>query len=144
VNPNKISELSNAEVAKIFGQLHLFEFFIKAIRTRAMQIAAKNPKGLPGYKVVEGQSRRRWHDVSEAVTALKKAGLTPKQIYDIKLKGITAIAKLIPVSKREKLMTRITEKPRGYPCLVPESDKRSPINSSAKLDFAEFITSEEE
>ena len=56
--------------------------------------------------------------------------------YEKKLLGITAMQKLLGKSRFDELLTAYIEKPQGKPTLVPDSDKRSAMNT-AKNDFME-------
>ena len=53
----------------------------------------------------------------------------------MKLKGITAMTKLLGKSEFESLLGDLTYKPDGKPTLVPKSDKRPSMKTSAKTDF---------
>ena len=64
--------------------------------------------------------------------------LSEDDIYDMKLKSITAIEKLVGKKVFEQKLSSAVIKPQGAPILVPESDKRPAIGiGQAKLDFAD-------
>lgn len=89
---------------------------------------------VPGYKLVEGRSTRKWSDELLVATAMTAAGLTNDQIYNMKLIGMTEAEKLL--GKKSEVFALATKTP-GKPALVPNSDKRKPLNSgSAAEDFA--------
>ena len=69
---------------------------------------------------------------------MKKAGYDP---YEPKLLGITAMEKLLGKKKFADILNGLVEKPQGKPALVPESDKRPPMNigeNAAKSAYEDF------
>ena len=85
--------------------------------------------GFPGYKLVAGRSNRRWADEVEAEKVLVKL---------LKKKGAYGVPKLLTVTQAEKALGKKKEvikdlivKPEGAPALVPDSDKRKPLQISA-------------
>jgi hypothetical protein len=90
---------------------------------------------IPGYKVVEGRSTRKWEDEAAVADAMREKGLTDEQIYNIKIIGITDAEKLL--GKKSEVLEMATRLP-GKPTLAVLSDKRPPMSvSSAARDFAE-------
>ena len=89
---------------------------------------------MPGFKVVAGRSVRKYSDEAAVAEAAKKAGYT--DIWDKKLIGITAMEKLMCRSTFKDVLGDLVVKPEGKPTLVPESDKRPPLERvSAATDF---------
>ena len=91
---------------------------------------------IPGYKVVEGRSIRKWTDESAVQEVLTACDYTPDQFQVVKLAGIPAIEKLL---KKDfgLLVGDFVIKAPGKPTLVPESDKRPAMGiEQAKLDFS--------
>ena len=80
-------------------------------------------KEIPGYKLVEGSSKRKWVDEADVVKFLKKQGLKKKDLYEEKLLGITKIQKELG-KEGKKLLEPITITPPGKAKIVTESDKR--------------------
>ena len=84
------------------------------------------------FKVVEGRSNRKYSDEEQVAQTVTKAGYDP---YDNSVKGITAMTKLLGKKKFDELLGSLTFKPPGKPTLVPKSDKRPAMKSSAQTDF---------
>ena len=84
------------------------------------------------FKVVEGRSNRKYSDEEQVAQTVTKAGYDP---YDKSVKGITAMTKLLGKKKFDELLGSLTFKPPGKPTLVPKSDKRPAMKSSAQTDF---------
>ena len=106
----------------------------------ALDAAVRGEAEFPGFKVVEGRSNRRYADEDAIASALRKAGFKVADIYKPReLLGITAMEKLVGKNRFGELAGQYIIKPEGAPTLVPESDKRPPLNTAAKAaeDFAE-------
>lgn len=88
---------------------------------------------IPGYKIVEGRSTRKYSDDAEVIKAVEAAGYDP---YDKKLLPITSMEKRLGKEKFNEVLGNLVIKPQGKPTLVVESDKRPPMNS-AYNDFSE-------
>jgi len=98
---------------------------------------AINGKNWPGYKLVEGRSNRCYRDEYEAIDVLLTKGYTREEIFNIKLKGLTDLTKLLGKDKFNSLIDPLLIKPPGKPVLVENSDKRQALGGvdSAKNDF---------
>lgn len=118
------------EIAVILPKIDEIIAWCKDIKEHALKCALQG-LSVPGYKLVAGRSVRKWTALAES-ELLK---LLPEgQIYKKSLQGIPAIEKLL--GKKHEIFSQITEKPSGAPVLVPDSDKRQPVNT-AKTDFEE-------
>ena len=62
---------------------------------------------------------------------MKLEDYTEEQIYNIKLKGITDMEKLLGKKMFTQLLGTYIVKPSGKPTMVPESDKRTELNTAA-------------
>lgn len=92
-----------------------------------------------GWKLVEGKSNRKIMDEIEAVKKLKEAGIDEALLYKREMYGITQLEKNVGKKKLAETLGNLIQKPPGKPTLVPESDKREPINTAEKVaeDFKE-------
>lgn len=88
-----------------------------------------------GFKVVEGRSNRRYADEKAVAEAVKAAGY--RDIYRQSLITITEMEALLGKKRFNEVLDGLVIKPPGKPTLVPISDKRPAITSSAKADFGE-------
>lgn len=93
---------------------------------------------IPGWKLVEGRSNRKYSDADEVAAKLMAAGVPEAIIYERSLLGITAMEKAIGKKKFAELLGDLVVKPQGKPTLVREDDKRLAISSvaSAAADFS--------
>lgn len=93
---------------------------------------------IPGYKLVEGRSNRKYSDADAVAAKLIAAGVPEAVIYERSLLGITALEKAIGKKKFAELLDDLVVKPQGKPTLVPVDDKRQALSSvaSAAADFS--------
>lgn len=98
-------------------------------------------KEIPGYKLVEGKSQRKYINEDKFKEALLANGYSLEDITKVSLKGIPAIEKLVGASAFNKEYREFWDRPQGSPTLVDESDPRPALGSSslAKADFAEEV-----
>ena len=92
---------------------------------------------IPGWKVVEGRSNRKYKgSEEEIVKQCEGAGYDRALLYEHKILGITAMESLLGKKQFEQILGGYGEKPQGKPTLAPESDKRPAITgNSAEEDF---------
>lgn len=132
--------LTLEEVAAILLRLPDFKSWVEQVETFAQDAAVNKGVAIPGFKVVEGRSNRKYADEDAIAKILRKAGYKVADIYKPKaLLGITAMEKLLGKHKMETLIAPYITKPPGAPTLVPETDKRTAINTAdqAATDFAD-------
>ena len=130
--------LTDDEIADIVKRAPSFIEWINSISAYALEQAVDNNKAWPGLKIVEGRSSRKWVDEDKAVDAIYShfPELTEEDVFNLKLKSITAIEKLVGKKKFESELSEVVVKPQGKPTLVPEEDKRPAMGyEQAKLDF---------
>ncbi len=94
----------------------------------------KNGKPIKGLKLVEGRSTRKYSDVNKVAELLITSGFTEEQIYEKKLKTITAMEKAITKKVFTPLLSDLIIKPQGAPTLALEDDPR-PVFNDASNDF---------
>lgn len=125
--------LDDDEVEYILDKIDDLISWASDIKDYALN-AAISGKQWSGRKLVEGRSNRRYTDEAAVAEAVCSHGFDP---YEHKVLGITAMTTLIGKKRFEEILGNYIEKPQGKPTLVPESDKRSAINT-AKQDFNEI------
>ena len=125
-------ELTLDDISEILGRIKEFTTWTKDIEDYALR-EAKNGTEIPGWKLVEGRSVRKYREGTEAqiASAVEALGKDP---WDKSLKGITAMEKLIGKKSFNDTLSPFVYKPTGNPTLAPLSDKR-PALTTAKADF---------
>lgn len=116
--------LTPEEIAEIVKAEKSFTDWISSVTDYALDQAVNHGAEFPGLKLVEGRSVRKYSDEESAASALIKTGLNSVEIYNIKLKGITDLTKLLGKSDFEKVLGDYIIKPPGKPTLAPIEDKR--------------------
>ena len=124
--------LDTTEISSILEKVDDLVAWANDIKEYALQQALSGTE-YPGFKVVEGRSNRKYTDDVAVASLVADAGFDP---YEKKLLGITAMTSLLGKKKFEELLGGMIQKPPGKPTLVPETDKRSALNT-AKDDFKE-------
>ena len=124
--------LDRMEIAAILAKADSLAAWANNIKEYALQQALSGVT-YDGFKVVEGKANRKYSDDAAVAATIINAGYDP---YEKKLLGITAMTSMLGKKKFEDLLGSLVIKPQGKPTLVPESDKRAPLNT-AKDDFKE-------
>nr|MBO6294283.1 DUF2800 domain-containing protein [Schwartzia sp. (in: firmicutes)] len=127
--------LSDEEIAGVLHQLPDLVKWANEIMAYATGEAVSHGKVWPRFKLVEGRSIRKYTSEEDVAQAAKDAGYT--DIYEHKIISITAMEKLMGKKKFQDVLGRLVTKPPGKPTLVPDSDKRPAISTSAAKDFEE-------
>ena len=124
--------LADEEIADILGKVDALTAWASDVKEYALRQALSG-KEWSGWKLVEGRSTRKYTSEALVASAVEDAGFDP---YERKVLGITAMQKMLGKSRFEELLAPYLEKPQGKPTLVPNSDKRTAMNT-AKNDFME-------
>ena len=117
-------ELSDDEIAEILTKADDVASWLKDVQSYALTVAVNEGKKFKGFKVVQGQSRRRYVNEDDVVSKLLENGYEEALLFEKKLLGITAMEKTISKKQFNALLGDLVEKPEGKPTLVVESDKR--------------------
>lgn len=128
--------LSPAEITEIVLKEKAFTDWISSVSDYALNEAVNHGVEWPGMKLVEGRSVRKYEDEIKASGALIKAGFNADDIWNMKLKGITDMTKLLGKSDFEKVLGDFIIKPPGKPVLVSENDKRPAFASADRAKEA--------
>ena len=122
--------LTDSEVSDILAMKDLITKWIKGVYDFAYEKALSGEKQWPGYKLVEGTSRRTITDPKAAAQTLLDNGYKEKDIFKPReLEGITNLQKVLGKQGVAKYLEAYIDKPEGKPTLVPDSDKRPAINT---------------
>ena len=123
-------ELSMDEISEILELVDDLTRWAKSIKEWAQDQAVNHGVVFDGWKLVEGRANRVITDEAKAIEALDRAGFTPDSVTE--LKGITKLEELIGKKRLAELLDGLLIKPQGKPVLVPESDSRRAISSTAE------------
>lgn len=130
-NGGKLNQLlTDREVSDILAMKDLITKWIKGVYDFAYEKALSGEKQWPGYKLVEGTSRRTITDPDAAAKTLLDNGYKEEDIFKPReLEGITNLQKVLGKKGVAEYLEAYIDKPEGKPTLVPESDIRPAINT---------------
>ena len=129
--------LTDDDIEGILLKLDDLSSWATDIKSYALEAAVSHGKQWNGFKLVEGRSNRKYKDEDTVAEVAREAGY--RDIYRQSLITLTEMEKLMGKPKFCEILGELIEKPPGKPALVPISDKRPEINTSAKHDFKEEI-----
>lgn len=122
------------QIAELLPRIELLMRWGKELQDYAFEEALAG-RDIPGYKLVAGRSTRKFTDQDKAFAALIAAGIEEAVLYERKPLPLTKVESLLDRAEYETLLQPYITKEPGKPTLVPESDKRPPMRSSAADDF---------
>lgn len=126
--------LTDQEVSDILSMKDLITKWIKGVYDFAYEKALSGEKQWPGYKLVEGTSRRTITDPDAAAQTLLDNGYKEEDIFKPReLEGITNLQKVLGKKGVAEYLEAYIDNPEGKPTLVPESDKRPTINTAETM-----------
>lgn len=131
--------LTDEEISEIITKAPRLVEWANSVVEYATRLSSDSGKSWPGLKLVEGRSLSKWKSETDVVNALRDAmpELTDDEIFNVKLKSITDIKKLLGKVKFNYYLSNLVIKPQGKPTLVPESDNRPAIGlEQAIKDFS--------
>lgn len=128
--------LTDQALINVYANIDIIRKGLNAVEEHVRTEAQKGKKW-PGFKLVNGRSDRQYISEEKIEAVLLKVGYTEQQIKVVKLKGITAMEKLLTPSGFKKLLGPLVIKPPGAPTLVPDTDQRDPFEKdNAKRFFS--------
>ena len=121
-----------SELAEILPTLNRISSWIEAVFAFVSGEAINHGVPIPGYKVVEGRSKRIFTDTKAVVDVAVQNGYT--DLYKQTLITLTEFEKMMGKKKFNELLGEYVAKPPGKLALVPESDPREPVDLTAAPD----------
>ncbi len=125
--------LSDAEIGTALTQAEGLAQWVGALKDYALT-ACLDGKEIPGWKVVEGTSRRQWDDIDAAFADLMAGGVDEALLYERVPLTAPKAEKILGATLFKSLAAPHVVKPAGKPTLVTVADKR-PRYDAAKIAF---------
>ena len=124
------------ELAGILPTLNRISSWIESVFAFVSSEAINHGVPIPGYKVVEGRSKRVFTDTKAVVDTAVANGYT--DLYKKQLITLTEFEKMMGKKRFAELLGEYVAKPPGKLALVPEDDPRPPValNSNPDQEFA--------
>lgn len=152
-NPHEIvAALTNEQLARAYLRLPLMAVWIEAVEKLITQRAMAGEQ-LPGLKVVEANTNRRWKDEAETLKAFASLKIDPAAYTKVKPLGLGDAEALLKKHFKLKhgakeanqmadgFIKTLVIKPKGELTVTTINDPRPAIRvNSAQDDFAEHIT----
>lgn len=124
-----------SELAGILPTLNRISSWIEAVFAFVSSEAINHGILIPGYKVVEGRSKRIFTDTKAVVDTAVQNGYT--DLYKQSLITLTEFEKMMGKKKFNELLGKYVAKPPGKLALVPASDPREAVDlSTADQEFS--------
>ena len=121
-----------SELAEILPTLNRINSWIEAVFAFVSSEAINHGVPIPGYKVVEGRSKRIFTDTKAVVDTAVQNGYT--DLYKQSLISLTEFEKMMGKKRFQELLGEYVAKPPGKLALVPESDPREAVDLTAAPD----------
>lgn len=128
------NELQPHDIQMILLRSDAIKSWLSAVEDYALESAMAG-NAIPGFKIVEGRSVRKYSDENKVAEVLESNGFM--DIWKKSLKTITEMEKMITKKTFATLLSGLIIKPSGKPTLVPENDLRPDFNS-AETDFKDI------
>lgn len=127
----------NPEKIKIIlEKAPLIEDFLKTVKEFAFNQMLNGEK-VPGFKLVEKRSTRKWNNETEVINFAREAGLLDDEIFDHSLKSPAQLERAFDKEGKKQLQSFVTSSSSGL-TLAPESDKRPSARQDAVAEFTKI------
>lgn len=124
-----------SELTEILPTLNRISSWIEAVFAFVSSEAINHGVPIPGYKVVEGRSKRVFTDTKAVVDTAVENGYT--DLYKQSLITLTEFEKMMGKKKFNELLGKFVAKPPGKLTLVPDSDPRDAVDlTTAEQEFS--------
>ena len=135
--------ISISELAEVLPVLNRISSWIESVFAFLSSEAINHAVPIPGYKVVEGRSKRVFTDTKAVVDTAIQNGYT--DLYKQQLITLTEFEKMMGKKRFAELLGDYVAKPPGKLALVPESDPRPPVDltNTPDQEFAVLPDQEE-
>lgn len=126
----KKSKLTNEELSVILTKVKGFNAFIKDMGSSALSRVLQG-QTIPRFKPVRSKKNRVFTDKNQVIETCRAMEIKEDKIFEKKLRSPAQIEKALGKLKKE--IQEFIETPQGEIVLVPESDKRPPV----EIDLSE-------
>lgn len=131
-----------SELSAILPTLNRISSWIESVFAFVSSEAINHAVPIPGYKVVEGRSKRVFTDTKAVVDTAVANGYT--DLYKQQLITLTEFEKMMGKKRFAELLGEYVAKPPGKLALVPDSDPRPAVDLNNAPDQEFAVLSDEE
>lgn len=137
LEPPPVESLSDEQVAYIINNAKSVKAWLSKVEIRALQ-QIETGHALPGLKLVEGRSLRKWSSESEVAELVHDIDVVPADFFVTKMVSPAQAEKIVGKKRFAELFAEVVVKPTGKPTIVPETDKRPTFNPASALGFEDI------
>lgn len=132
--------LEDDELAEILPRLADIQRWTEDIKKEALQRAYTDGRNLPGHKVILRGGKRVIKDQPFAIQKLIDAGWEAEQVAELRVKGITALEKMLGRGDFAEVLGDLITRTEGKPAVVPDTDPGVAVTAESRAaeDFADF------
>lgn len=131
--------LEDEELGEILPKLTDIQRWVEDVKKEALQRAYTEGRAIPGHKVILRGGKRVIKDQPFAIQRLIDAGYEAEEVSDIRVKGITALEKLLGRTGFAETLGDLISRTDGKPAVVPETDSGVAVTAESRAaeDFAD-------
>lgn len=132
--------LDDDEIAEIVPRLKDIRRWAESVEKEALQRAYTEGREIPGHKVVLRGGKRVIKDQPYAIQKLIDAGWEAEQVAELRVKGITALEKMLGRATFTEVLGDLITRTEGKPAIVPEADPGVAVTAESRAaeDFADL------
>lgn len=130
-------KLTDTELYEVWRNAGMIQSWVKNITSYVHYRSTKENRPLPGTKVIEGRSNRKWKDEQDAIKGLKgliAMGELEGSIFTTELKSPAQIEDMLP-KKAKGTIKKLWKKGYGTLTVVPDTDDRGAAKVDATKEF---------
>ena len=117
-------KLRPEDYASILSKAKAVKAWLGAIEDYCIEHVLSRELKVPGYKIVEGRSIRKFTDVDKAIAEIVATGYDESTLYERVPLSLSKMEKMVGKAHFQELVGLFIEKPKGKPTIVVETDKR--------------------
>lgn len=135
-----LDTLSTDELGELYGKASEVSAWIEKLKSKVENLMINNRLAVKGWKVVTGRAgNRAFTDIDAAFDALcRESGFDKAMFFTQSPLSPPKVEALVGKEVFSRVCGQYIVQPKGKPAVVPESDPRKPIDSSAADDFADL------
>lgn len=126
--------LTPDDYVMILERMKLVKNWLTKVEDHVINGILNNELEIPGYKVVEGRSIRKYRDADEVANRLIDNGYEESVIYEKNLLSLSKLEKVLGKKTFAELLSDMVDKPKGKPTIVLASDKRPAYTTDSDFE----------
>lgn len=133
---SEVKAYSPEKIRIILEKAPLIRDYLKTVEEFAFNEMLGGAK-IPGFKLVDKRSTRKWRDENEVVNFARESGLLDDEIFETSLRSPAQLEKFLDKENKKALQNFVTSTSSGL-TLAPENDKRPASRPDAVAEFTKI------